>query len=230
MLKVAQQHTAVLIFANSATQELEQKTFVKKPELFEALTQETLLKVKKTGLPYFHFSEKEQSGNSFGERFVNAIKEVYEKGYDNIIAIGNDSPQLKTAHIYKAYRQLQLGKTVLGPSFDGGFYLLGLHRSNFNAPLFERLPWQRFGLLDRISQIFKTSDSPIFRLPVFQDIDAAKDVIVLLNFTKKLTSKIQTVLNNLFFNCSVFVIDKEQLYRYNYSFSFYNKGSPIATA
>ena len=221
MLEVSQQHTAVLIFANSATQELEQKTFVKKPELFEALTQETLLKVKKTGLPYFHFTEKEQSGTTFGERFVNAIEAVYEKGYENVIAIGNDSPQLKTSHIHKAYTQLQLGKTVLGPSFDGGFYLLGLHRSNFNATLFERLPWQRFGLLDRISQIFKTSESPIFRLSVFQDIDAAKDVVVLLNFIKKLTSKIQAVLSNLFFTSSVFVTDKGHFYRYNYSFSFY---------
>ena len=227
MLKTAQKHTAVLIFANSVSTDLEHKSFAKGDALFEALNKETLAKVKKTKLPYFHFTEKEQLGNSFGERFVNAIQEVYEKGYENVITIGNDSPQLKTAHLLEASEQLQLGKTVLGPTFDGGFYLMGLHKSNFDASLFQRLPWQRFGLFNRISQLLENSDSHVFSLPVFEDIDTEKDALTLLNFSKSVSTTILRIIRT---------IEEKVLHLFKVQFSVYfdlfssplcNKGSPV---
>ncbi|GMN10082.1 hypothetical protein MTsPCn9_15030 [Croceitalea sp. MTPC9] len=227
MLKTAKHKTAILIFANSASTEFEQKPFAKSAALFEALNKETLAKVKKTKLPYFHFTEKEQLGTSFGERFVNAIQEVYQKGFDTIITIGNDSPQLKTAHLLDAYKQLQLGKTVLGPTFDGGFYLMGLHKANFDASLFERLPWQRFGLFNRISQLFENYNSQLFRLPVFEDIDTRRDVAILLNFTKALSSFILFLLNKISSYLDPIFPKQENTSHTNFSLSFYNKGSPI---
>ena len=227
MLKASQKNTAVLIFANSASTELVQKPFAKSTVLFEVLTTETLDKVKKTKLPYFHFTEKQQFGNTFGERFVNAIQEVYSKGYDNVITIGNDSPQLKTTHLLEACKQLQQGKTVLGPTFDGGFYLMGLHKSNFDASLFKRLPWQRFGLLNRISQLFENSSSRLFRLPVFEDIDTEKDALKLSNFSKSVSITILRILR---------AIEEEVLHLFKIQLSTHfdlfssplcNKGSPV---
>jgi len=227
LLKASQHTTAILVFANSASQEFERKSFAKNPALFEALNNETLTKVKKTKLPYFHFTEKEQFGNSFGERFVNAIQEVYKKGYDNVITIGNDSPQLKIAHLLEANKQLQLGKTVFGPTFDGGFYLMGLHKSNFDASIFLRLPWQRFGLFHRISQLFENNNSHLFRLPVFEDIDTKKDVVKLLGFSKSVATGLLSMLRILFKNVTFFFeppINKP----YNPSTSApFNKGSPV---
>ncbi|WP_350289482.1 DUF2064 domain-containing protein [uncultured Croceitalea sp.] len=227
MLKTAKHTTAILIFANSASTEFELKPFAKSAALFEALNKETLVKVKKTKLPYFHFTEKEQLGTSFGERFVNAIQEVYQKGFDTIITIGNDSPQLKAAHLLEAYKQLQLGKTVLGPTFDGGFYLMGLHKANFNASLFKRLPWQRFGLFNRISQLFENNNSQLFRLPVFEDIDTERDVAILLNFTKTLSSFILLLLNKISSYLDTIFPKQENISHTNFSLSFYNKGSPL---
>ncbi|WP_394974384.1 DUF2064 domain-containing protein [uncultured Croceitalea sp.] len=227
MLKAVQHNTAILIFAHSAAQEFEQKPFAKNTVLFEALNKETLTKVKKTGLPYFHFTEKEQFGDTFGERFVNAIQEVYEKGYKNVITIGNDSPQLKTSHLLEANKQLELGKTVLGPTFDGGFYLMGLQKSTFDASLFERLPWQRFGLFNRISQLFENSNSNLFRLPVFEDIDTERDVAIILNFTKTLSSFILLLLNKISSYLDTIFPKQENISHTNFSLSFYNKGSPL---
>lgn len=227
MSKTGQHITAILIFANSSSQEFEQKPFVKNATLFEALNKETLSKVKKTKLPFFHFTEKEQLGATFGERFVNAIHEVYQKGFDTLITIGNDSPQLKTMHLLEAYKQLQLGKTVLGPTFDGGFYLMGLHKSNFDAALFKKLPWQGFSLFNRISQLFENNNTLLFRLLVFEDIDSEKDVMVLLNYTKVLSSFILLVLNKLYKHSNK-IFSKQEITNYtNFSLSFYNKGSPI---
>ncbi len=179
-------NTAILVFANSAHTELAHKPIPKGEGLFEALTQETLRKVEKTGLPYFHFTETEQQGKSFGERFTNAIQAVFENGFDNIITIGNDTPQLKTGHLLKAHHALQEGKTVLGPSLDGGFYLMGINQSNFDQETFNRLPWQRFSLFHRISSLLNQTDSVLHQLPVLSDIDTFSDVKRLAAFRKSI--------------------------------------------
>ena len=190
-------NTAILVFANSARTELAHKPIPKGEGLFEALTQETLRKVQKTGLPYFHFTEREQEGKSFGERFTNAIQEVFRNGFDNIITIGNDTPHLKTAHLLKAHHALQEGKTVLGPSLDGGFYLMGIHKSNFDQETFKRLPWQRFSLFNRISTLLDLTDSVLHQLPTLSDIDTFKDVKRLASFRKSISSSVLSVLTLL---------------------------------
>jgi hypothetical protein len=50
-------NTAILIFANSAKKEVERKSFLSS-YVFCALNQQTLNTVKKSGIEYFHFSEK----------------------------------------------------------------------------------------------------------------------------------------------------------------------------
>jgi glycosyltransferase A (GT-A) superfamily protein (DUF2064 family) len=180
-------NTAILVFTNSAQAELSNKAIPKGELLFEGLTQDTLKKVVATGLPYFHISDKEQEGDSFGERFTKAIQTVFANGFDNIITIGNDTPQLKTAHLLKANKALKDGKTVLGPSLDGGFYLMGIHKSNFDQETFKRLPWQRFSLFNRISTLLEVTDSLLYKLPVLSDIDSFKDIKRLVSFRKSIS-------------------------------------------
>ena len=98
-------------------------------DLFEALSRHTQNTVKKTQLSYFHFTEKNQKGSSFGERFTNAIQSVYDIGFEQIITIGNDSPHLQASQILETARTISKNKAVLGPSKDGGFYLMGLHKA-----------------------------------------------------------------------------------------------------
>ncbi|MEM7486364.1 MAG: DUF2064 domain-containing protein [Bacteroidota bacterium] len=227
MKNTFQRETAVLIFANSAIEDARLKNTMANPDLFQALTKRTLQIVSASGLPYFHFTEKEQQGTSFGERFSNAIQTVYGKGYKNIITIGNDSPQLKTAHILEAEQQLQLGKTVLGPTLDGGFYLMGLHHSNFDPNLFRELPWQRFGLFNKISKLIASYDSHLFRLPVMQDLDNREDVKVLLNFSKTLPLSLLLIARAMFKKYVSIASNSITFFRV-YAFTIlYNKGSPF---
>lgn len=187
-------NTAILVFANSAQTELANKAIPKGEGLFAGLTRESLQKAQKTGLPYFHFTEKEQQGTCFGERFTNAIQAVFAKGFDNVITIGNDTPQLKTAHLLQAHHALQEGKTVLGPALDGGFYLMGIHKSNFDLETFNRLPWQRFSLFHRISTLLSVKDSLLYQLPVLGDIDTFNDVKRLAAFRKSISKKVLQLL------------------------------------
>ncbi|WP_420320964.1 TIGR04282 family arsenosugar biosynthesis glycosyltransferase [Flagellimonas sp.] len=220
------QETAVLIFANSAEVDARNKTSISNPELFYELTAHTLNIVRQSGLPFFHISEKEQRGNTFGERFSNAIQDIYDKGYENIITVGNDSPELRTHHLTETDEHLKLGKTVLGPTLDGGFYLMGLHRSNFNPSLFQKLPWQRVGLFSKISHLFSTNNSTLHTLPLLRDIDILEDVSALLNFIGRIPKAVFRILadfakrNIQFFETHIL---KSEMRFINCSF---NKGSP----
>jgi glycosyltransferase A (GT-A) superfamily protein (DUF2064 family) len=218
--------TAILVFANSATEELMHKPMLKGEVLFEALTLDTLKKVKNSGLPYFLVSEKEQKGTSFGERFTNAIQQVFEKGYQNIITIGNDSPQLKTSHLTNAHNALTQGKTVLGPSLDGGFYLMGIHKDDFNVELFKRLPWQRMNLFNQISELLVQSDCALHRLQILGDIDHFKDVKRFSGFRSSISVSVLLILATLL-KISHQISDSLTKYNSNVSLQQpFNKGSP----
>ncbi|MGW9684627.1 TIGR04282 family arsenosugar biosynthesis glycosyltransferase [Flagellimonas sp. 2504JD1-5] len=226
MNKKRLKETAILIFANSAVVDARNKTSISKSELFYELTAHTLNIVHQSGLPFFHFTEKEQNGTNFGERFSNAIQAIYDKGYENIITVGNDSPELRLHHLAETNNQLKLGKTVLGPTFDGGFYLMGLHRSNFDPSLFQKLPWQRVGLFNKISCLFSTNNSTLHTLPLLRDIDILEDVSALLNFIGRIPKVVYKILADLtkrniyFFETHIL---KPEM---RFIISTFNKGSP----
>ncbi|WP_346880998.1 DUF2064 domain-containing protein [uncultured Algibacter sp.] len=186
--------TAILIFANSAEKEATSKPFQFSKDVFKALNAQTLSIVKKTGLPYFVQSEKQQIGLNFGERFTNAIQSVYNKGFNTVITIGNDTPHLKASHILNTITKLKQHDIVLGPSKDGGFYLMGLKKSHFNADIFLKLPWQTSKLSRSISKLQASKAISITYLEVLTDIDSASDVKYVLNSFKNISKVIKKLL------------------------------------
>lgn len=174
------QSTAILVFAQSATEECKNKHFSHAQHLFEVLNKNILKTVQKTGMPYFIFTEKEQVGTNFAERFTNAIQEVYNQGFNNVITIGNDTPHLQSKHIVEAVEKLQNNQLVLGPSTDGGFYLMGLKKSHFNPKTFLKLPWQTAQLAQTIARLIAKKNVVISFLETLQDIDFVADIKAIL--------------------------------------------------
>ena len=219
--------TAILIFGNSAEKEAELKPFKSSKNLFEALNEHTLNTVKKTNLPYYLFSEKQQIGNSFGERFTNAIQFIYNQGFETVITIGNDTPHLNADHILNTVVKLQTHDLVLGPSTDGGFYLMGLKKSHFNAETFLKLPWQTTSLNRSISKLLASKKIQISYLEPLSDIDALSDIKKIIDSFKKLKIALIKILLQCVF------IKKEItssicLFIKNFKLEHhFNKGSPI---
>lgn len=226
MKKSFLEQTAILVFANSPEEEMRQKSLIKAGDLYKEFTNRTIDTVRKTGITYFHFSEKEQVGLNFGERFVNAIQEVYNLGYDYIITIGNDTPELKARHIHEAVTHLFAGKTVLGPSADGGFYLLGLEKSKFSALEFKELPWQTSSLRSSVLLIMRKKNVDVYGLQTFIDIDNVNDIRLLIQRTKYILFGIKKYLR--------FILDASLpsecmphgQVKSAFLHLFYNKGSP----
>ena len=78
---------------------------------------------------------------------------MFNKGFQNIITIGNDTPHLKTKHLLETANQFKEKDLILGPSKDGGFYLMGIKKAHFNKNTFLKLPWQTNRLNSYISKI-----------------------------------------------------------------------------
>src|SRR4030042_1471796 len=86
--------------------------------------------------PNLIFSE--QSSGDLGERMKAAFLEAFQQGAQRVILHGTDIPGLTTQHIDDAFDALKSHDLVLGPSTDGGYWLIGLKKP---ADLFDRIEW-----------------------------------------------------------------------------------------
>lgn len=220
-------HTAILIFANTSAEEVKRKKIANGQRLFEHLNEKAFLEAQKTGLDIIHYSEELQQGNSFGERFSNAIAAVFSKGYENVITIGNDSPDLKAHHLNIAKENLQKNILTLGPSLDGGAYLITVAKQEFNKQKFAELPWQTSKVFTSLQNYLKTRSKKVKQLKHLKDVDSITDLHYFLARFKH----INTVLKDLILN----IISSLKKIQFIYFFTFkeqhlslcYNKGSPL---
>ena len=219
--------TAILVFANSSEEELKHKAIPMGSVLFQGLTEHAISTAKKTGLPYFLITEKGQYGSSFGERFVNAIKSIFDKGFDNVITIGNDTPQLKVSDILKASGYLSANKFVLGPSRDGGFYLMGLHKSQFDARAFVELPWKTNTLAKKITSVIESSNVHVIQLRILLDLDTNADLKRILKGLKDCRGIIFQIILSLVISIRIIILQAYIPLNFKFNSTYFNKGSPF---
>ena len=78
----------------------------------------------------------EQRGEDLGLRMYNALADVFDMGYGKAVLIGTDIPELKASSIESAFSGLDGDDVILGPTADGGYYLVGmksLHSEAFDV-------------------------------------------------------------------------------------------------
>jgi hypothetical protein len=152
---------AVLIFARSPLAESLQKRLVKGSlrnsiQAFDKLNRRILDTVEKTNLPFFHIDENDQVGDSFHERFQNAFQTIFDKGFENVISVGNDTPAFAQEYIWKTIDQLRTSDVVFGATQKGGIYTLGLSKKGFRSMPFEQLPWNQHQLSSTLREWLET--------------------------------------------------------------------------
>jgi rSAM/selenodomain-associated transferase 1 len=67
-----------------------------------------------------------QVGVDLGQRLRHGFQALRERGYERIVVIGSDSPQIPAVWIREAFAAVRDDDVVVGPARDGGYYLLGL--------------------------------------------------------------------------------------------------------
>jgi len=219
-------HTAVLIFANSSQGERKFKSFAQGDAFVDELNENILQTVKKSKLPYYLFTEKEQIGESFGERFSNAIQAVFKQGFDSVITVGNDTPQLRKNHIFQAAKEIDKDKCVVGPSTDGGFYLLGLSKKQFSDISFLDLPWQTKSLEKTLSLQFAATQTQVIKLDTLLDVDSTSDLKALYKLSQHISKILLSIISSLLSaNLTISLTFKLFIGRWERK-NYFNKGSP----
>ena len=194
--------SAILIFTRTAREEAAAKNFYGKSDLHtnaliaESLIRHTVAVAKKSGIPYFIIYSDQQRGEHFGERLCNAIQEIFDAGFNNIIAIGNDCPALQPAHLVESNRLMQKNEVVLGPTDDGGVYLFGIAKKIFHADSLTSLNWKSSLLYESLiaycsQHLFETGI-----LEKKKDIDFSEDLSGFINQGQyiSLAAKIKSIL------------------------------------
>jgi len=119
------------------------------------------------------FRKTLQKGDDLGFRMYIAIKDLSDS-YEKICLIGSDTIELTDEIIERAYALLEDHDIVLGPSFDGGYYLIGM-KSPTKA-LFEPISWSTGAVLaETIDKIGKLKLTYAL-LPTLNDIDEIEDI------------------------------------------------------
>lgn len=92
-----------------------------------------------------------QAGTLFGEKLEAAFRNAARRGYDEIVAVPGDVPELTARDLAAAFLALSESDTVLGPSRDGGVWLIGLRAGAVSlSDLFERVPWLTTRVFDTL--------------------------------------------------------------------------------
>jgi len=128
------------------------------------------LAAEATGLPRLP-----QSGDDLGERLSGTFRRLAQEGYRRIVVFGSDSPTLPVAVFPETFAALGgQADVVLGPTEDGGYYLVGSTRPV--PPIFAGIPWSTPAVLEATLAAARRAAARVVLLRRWYDIDAPEDL------------------------------------------------------
>ncbi len=149
--------TAVLLFAQTLEVEARERFADVAPgqrQLWlKGLRAQLSATLEASGLPVIASTERDQCGDSFGERLKEACQCAFEQGFAHLIVVGGDCPGLRSAHLLRAAQLLESGRAVLGRDRRGGVYLMGLTCAGLDQQHLAKLPYRAPGFAEAFSDL-----------------------------------------------------------------------------
>jgi len=123
------------------------------------------------GILPLEFELVPQRGDAFGERLTFATEDLLGLGFDSACLIDSDSPTVREQAYAEAVEKLaQPGdRIVLGPSDDGGYYLIGLKK--VHRAVFEGIDWSTERVLEQTFRRAEQAGIPVHLLSAWYDVD-----------------------------------------------------------
>jgi len=119
-----------------------------------------------------------QRGDTLGERIDAAIADAFEMGFAPVIVIGTDSPTLPPEYVAQAFGHLQSHEdgAAIGPTDDGGFYLIGVSRPR--EGIFDGVTWSSDKTCEQtVANIKNIGDVDLLVLSRWYDVDEPADLV-----------------------------------------------------
>ncbi len=119
----------------------------------------------------------EQRGADLGARLSAVVARASARGFSPLIIVGTDSPTLPSSFIETARDALASGETdiTLGPTDDGGYYLVGLARPV--AGIFHNVAWSTPRAYQQTAANAARLNLKLLRLPDWYDVDTPPDLL-----------------------------------------------------
>ncbi len=115
-----------------------------------------------------------QSDGDLGKKMEEAFRIVFDGGFDKVVIIGTDVPDMNSAYIKKAFEKLTDYDIVAGPSSDGGYNLLGLNKHE--PSLFRNIIWSSEEVLEKTTEIAASLHLNTNLLDQLSDIDTGPEL------------------------------------------------------
>lgn len=117
---------------------------------------------------------EEQGGGDLGSRLQQCCTEAFQRGLRRVLILGSDSPNVPLDYLQSAAELLNRFPVVLGPSDDGGYYLVGV--SGTVPPIFEEMTWSTPDVWAQTVTRLQENEVPFAELPAWYDVDELNDV------------------------------------------------------
>lgn len=116
-----------------------------------------------------------QSEGDLGQRMCHIFQQLHEEGHSPVVIVGTDIPTLQPRHLTGALERLRDNAVCLGPSRDGGYYLIGAHDAH--PCLFQGVPWGTATVLQATLERAKAAGLlPVALLDACTDVDTVEDL------------------------------------------------------
>jgi rSAM/selenodomain-associated transferase 1 len=168
-------------------------------ELYKNFVLDTLSTIRQLNIPFricFHpesarakvkdwlgeqYTYIAQEGSNLGQRMKNALSQTFEENVTRAILIGSDSPDLPVDLCIQAMQSLESHHAVMGPSSDGGYYLIGFSKAHFLPGAFDDILWSTEDVFQQTVDVFEEYSSNVHILPQWFDIDTHDDLRELID-------------------------------------------------
>jgi uncharacterized protein len=129
-----------------------------------------------------------QKDGDLGEKMRSAFQDIFSHSQishhaKKVMIIGSDCPELNSELINQGFAALEKSNVVIGPTFDGGYYCLGMDA--YRPELFSDVAWSTSDVLHKTISNAENLNLSVFQLPMLHDIDYEEDWIAYLSRQKQ---------------------------------------------
>lgn len=121
-----------------------------------------------------HWRLLPQAEGDLGQRMEDFFARRFAEGYQRVVLLGTDSPNLPLEIVDRALAELKTHQVVLGPTEDGGYYLVGAQGPNV-PPIFSDIPWSTPQVWDETVQSLQSAGTTFHTLRDWYDVDNMAD-------------------------------------------------------
>ena len=119
-----------------------------------------------------------QGRGDLGQRMKRVFETMFDSGYAKVVLIGTDLPTIRLSSLQEAFSSLKNHPVILGPSLDGGYYLLGMQ--DMIPEIFEGIDWGTDRVLGQTFERLSEKNIRSERLPAWYDVDKPEELNFLI--------------------------------------------------